>query len=194
LISATDFLEQLANRRRQEQAEALQSLSVPHDLELPRELMIAVNFGGLLSPVLARSVYASAQACIGPPTSDPLILLKYFAAHPGCNWNLSTGVESGIIAVEFDHVAARESLAYLCAGDDDWHRTLRFDTAHACFALFELSTPCIRSRFNRFPGLTVHCRDGILVPPSIVAGRELAYVDPFARLEAAPRWLLSSGP
>lgn len=194
MISATDFLQQLAGRRRQAQAEVLESLAIPQDVELPRELRIPVNFGGRVSPVLARSVYAPPQAHIGYPTCDPVQLLKYFAAHPGCNWNLSTGVEAGIIAVEFDYVAARESLAYLCEGDDDWHRTLRFETVSACFALFGLSAQRIRPRFNRYPGLRVHCRDGVLIPPSIVSGRKLAYVDPFARLTATPGWVLSSGP
>jgi hypothetical protein len=39
LISATDFLEQLATSRRQAQAEALQSTPIPQGVELPRELI-----------------------------------------------------------------------------------------------------------------------------------------------------------
>jgi hypothetical protein len=47
LISAEIFLEQLAERRRQAQAEALQSLPVPQDVVLPQDLTIAVDLGGM---------------------------------------------------------------------------------------------------------------------------------------------------
>lgn len=194
MISATTFLEQLATSRHQAQAEALQSLPIPQDVELPPELVVAVSFGGLVSPVLARSVYAPLSACVGAPSSDPVQLLQYFAAYPDCNWNLCTRVDAGIIAAEFDNDLARESLAYLCAGDDDWHRTLRFDSAKARIALFALTAQRIRPKFNRLPGLSVHCGDRVLIPPSIVAGKGLAYLDSLARLAATPGWLLSSGP
>jgi hypothetical protein len=192
LISTETFLEQLADRRRQAQAEALQLLPAPQDVELPLELVIAAKFGGLVSPVLARSVYAPLSAYIGSLSSDPVQLLQYFAAFPDCNWSLTTGVQAGITVAEFDCDFALESLAYLSGDEDDWRRTLRFETAQASFALFALSAQRIRPRFNRFAGLRVHCGDSILIPPSVVGGRRLEYVDPFARLAATPMRLLSS--
>ena len=120
LISAATFLEQLADRRRQAQAEALQSLSIPQDVVLPQELRIAVNFGGLVSPVLARSVFAPLGAYKGIPSCDPAQLLHWFATYPDCNWALSTGVEAGIIAAEFDYGLTQQSLVDVTLSVRSW--------------------------------------------------------------------------
>ena len=152
MISAETFLEQLADRRRQAQADALRSLSIPQDVVLPQELRIAVNFGGAVSPVLARSVYAPSEAYIGIPSSDPALLLHWFATYPDCNWALSTGVEAGIIAAEFDYGLTQQSLVDVNDWEDDWHNTLRFETAQACFALFAISAQRISPKIQPLHG------------------------------------------
>lgn len=186
------FLAALAAKRRAEQARNRPALTLSPGFPLPRELEIAAKHGWFLQPVLAHSIYASEDARVGVPDNTRAQIESWAAAYPDCNWELTTGRDSGVIALKADMRVAFESLRQLCC--NDWstlERTLRFEAgAHGRVALFQYGENILRSRL---PGFRVMSNgETILVPPSRLSRDiEFFYSDPFAVLAEPPQWLLA---
>lgn len=191
------FLAALAVRRRAEQARNRPTLPLPPDFCLSRDLEIAIKYGWFIQPVLARSIYVSASARVGVPDNTRAQIEYWAAAYPDCNWELTLGRESGVMAVQADMSVAGESLRLLSSDDcGDFVRALRFEAgAHRWIALFRYleNIPAFRG----LPGVKV-LSDGetVLAPPSRLGpdrlGREFQffYTNPFAPLGDPPQWLL----
>lgn len=184
------FLAELAAKRRAEQARARTALQLSPNFRLPRELELAIKYGWFLQPVFARSTYAGRSARTGVPDNSREQIEYWAATYSDCNWELTVGRDSDVMAIEVDMQVAQESLSAL-GGDDlsAFERTLRYEAgARRSVALFHYAGKICRCAL---PGIRV-LSDGetLLVPPSRLSRDvELSYADPFAAPGDPPKRL-----
>jgi hypothetical protein len=175
------FLAAVAAKRQAEQERNRPALALPPDFTLPRDLEIAAMNRWMVRPVIAQSLYAADRAKVGIPDNMRAQIDYWDSLYKGCNWELTVGRDSGVIAVTADMWAASESLRLLYRGDwTAFESTLRFESgAYRWIALFHYAENILR---RRLPGLRVLSEgETILVPPSrLDRGIELCYTDPFA--------------
>ncbi len=160
--------------------------------ELPPLVVLILNRGWAIAPVLAHSLSASVKkSMVGLPTSDPASLLSIAREHPDCNWAAETG--NGILVFEVNSEAGLPALRHLCQNEWDWRETLHFRRGALQFFAFHHSGRRVRFLGNRFPGLKSHWNGSVvLLPPSwFVFGPPVAYAsDSNAAILDAPAWLL----
>ena len=123
---------------------------------------------------------------IGEATNDFFRLEKLAAENPGCDWRVAIGPPS-LCVLELDEPEGRDSFADLSQeqGDCLTLQARRGDTAWAFFRW--PSGLILRTSAKR---LTTGMRmlgpgDSCAIPPS----RGSSYVNPWADVEAVPRWL-----
>jgi hypothetical protein len=184
-----DFLAEVASSRLETQIEERKAFRAPPGFELPSALQVALRHRWQIAPVLARSELAVNSASGGVPSSDREQIECWLARYPEANWSLVTGPASGVTALEIETRSVSSWLADFTEDEGDWPRTLRFTSGSRCFLLFA-SNAGIQS-LAVYPGLRLHARTRILIPPSrLLNGDQLAYADPHALLLAPPNWLL----
>jgi hypothetical protein len=185
--TAIDFLAEVASLRLQTQLDERKPFRAPLDFELPAPLEVALRHRWKIVPVLARSPLAVNSASCGVPSSDREQVEFWLARYPEANWSLATG-PSGVIGLEIETGLARSWLADFTEDESDWTRTLRFMCGSRRFMLFASNAGF--ESLAAYPGLRVHARTRILIPPSrLPNGDELAYADSHAPLLDPPNWL-----
>ncbi len=184
-----DFLAEVASSRLETQIEERKAFRAPPGFELPSALEVALRHRWQIAPVLARSELAVNSASGGVPSSDREQIEYWLARYPEANWSLVTGPSSGVTALEIETKSASSRLADFTEDEGDWTRTLRFTSGSRYFLLFA-SIAGLQS-LAVYPGLRLHTRTRILIPPSrLPNGDQLAYADSHALLLAPPNWLL----
>lgn len=186
------FLSQVENSRRLMQAEACRGFVMPHELQLPSALDIALEHRWLIAPVDGRSNYALHSGRTFVPSREREEIEYWYAHNLDANWIVQTGARSGVMALEIDPRYICNALVYLAAEDDSWQRTLRFPYRGMWFALFAYSNG-MRTVGERYLGLRLHAGDPIFIPPSVTLdGIRSDYADSGAPLLPAPKWLINA--
>jgi hypothetical protein len=184
------FLTALAAKRRAEQARERSAFTLPTGFRVPWDLERAIQHRWLVQPVLAQSIYASAAARVGVPDNTPAQIESWAAQYRSCNWELTTGRDSGVIGVEMDMRLAWESLRLV--SEDFWEdleSTLWFEAGCRRMALFSYAEnlPRIGRPFADYFKLYTNGKT-ILIPPSCLAGSQLAYRNSSSPA-TVPAWL-----
>lgn len=185
-LDVSTFLARIAADRQREQDAARTGIVLPLDLKLPESLEIALRHRFLIRSVLARSAHALNSAGIGVPSCDRRQLEFWYAQFGNdANWLLQLGDASGVVAVKIELQFARYSLESLAGDDNSWLRTLRFSAGNRWFVLFKYLTGLLP--LASFPGLSLHKRSSILIPPSRTPSEvEFVFADPQAQLLPFP--------
>ncbi|MGA7159233.1 MAG: bifunctional DNA primase/polymerase [Acidobacteriaceae bacterium] len=160
---------------------------------LPREVEEAASRGLRLAPIRSLSRFPSGREQIGSPTVDLVQLRSFAIESPMCNWAMST---DDVIVLEYNSELGRHALCELCDGDwDGWRDTLQFRSGGSGTKrslLFRRTEQKLRNLGARSPGLRLHSRDMILVPPSrFLTGPPLAWLDISAAIKEVPWWLVN---
>ena len=199
MMSVEEFLSSLKQRNlasRMESVFASESATGP--VEIPSELLIAVNRGLLVFPVIGYSKYAATKAAIETATSDLAQIGYWIHLHHGepINWHAATGasVADGAAALEVHGDHGRTALCQACQDDWDWIDTLRSqasDSTRYLFFRWPAGLMC-RSVMQIGPGLILHGEgSSVPIPPSrSVSGIDHVYLSPQAALAPTPEWLI----
>ena len=174
------FLQQLIARRRFEQAQACSSTVLGADFKLPAALSVAIQNHWVISPVLARSPFAPRAAYVGEPDLNPAVIAYWAATYPDANFALVPGPESGVFGLQIDPRKAKYLLQSLDEEEGwDWQQTLRFRAGNSWYAMLAWPEAGLRTSSPSLPGIVVHSRGPILIPPSqSVDDIRLEYDDP----------------
>jgi hypothetical protein len=130
-------------------------------------------------------------------SSDPATIRKWAVKHPGCNWGLATGPDSGVFVLDVDGERGRASLATLEVQHGPLPAALVSHTGREDGGEHRWFTwPVDRNLRNCTgklgDGLDIRAAGGyVIVPPSIhPTGRAYQWADPNLSIADAPRWLL----
>lgn len=194
MIDSDLFLAELAeSRRRAQSAARLGNPFIEDRCDLPLDLDLILEKGGVIQPQLARSPFAPSTARVGV-SSGVRAQVEYWwrCFGEGANWLLDTHA-SRMVALECSVYMTPLKLFCRRGEYQTFERTLRFKASTRIFALFSIPHGRSMSR-GWFNG--VHWRTPVLIPPSrVLCGPgehefELSYVDPSAPLLPAFETLL----
>lgn len=182
--SAESFLAELGHRKSLRGSPEPYTINRQRLAALPPDIAKALEWGWQMGPVSGDSRWAEP---VWPPTNDRLELERWLGRHPEPhNWVVRAGRASGVIAAELQLDVAREAFIHINAADRRWNTTLRFLSQNSWMFLFLPPAGLILNR-NPLPGIRLHCAGNLVfVPPSVLSGRQLAYVNPSARLAEFP--------
>lgn len=194
MIDIDSFLAGVAeNRRLAQSAARVGSASVADRCDLPPDLDLIIEKGGIIQPQLARSPFASPAARVGVPSGERAQVEYWWRCFgEEANWLLDTHASS-IVALECSVYMTPLKLFCRRGEYQTFERTLRFKASTRVFALFSIPSGRSLSR-GWYSG--VHWRTPVLIPPSRVHWGpdehefELSYVDPCAPLLPAFESLL----
>ena len=127
-------------------------------------------------------------------SSDPAIIRRWAARHPGCNWGVACGADSGVWVIDVDGELGNASLRSLVEQHgEEWTRTLAVTTARGQhFYLTYPATGTIRTSAGKLgAGLDVRGEGGyVLCPPSThPSGTPYEWANRLSP-SPAPAWLL----
>jgi hypothetical protein len=174
------FLQKITARRRFEQAQAASATGLPAGFKLPADLLAAIRNHWVISPVLARSPFAARAAYVGEPDSSPAVIAHWAATYPAANFALFPGPESGAFGLQIDLPVAHSLLQSLCDDEGwDWQNTLLFQAGNFWYAILAWPEAGLCATATHLPGIVVHSRGPILIPPSQTADDlRIEYADP----------------
>jgi hypothetical protein len=190
--SAEEFLESLKTVRVPASQPRLSSSDAP-TIEMPASLSSALSRGWHIAPVLARSKDFPKQALAGAPTRDFDQVSQWWEQYfqGGCNWAVELGARSDLLVMEFDYEVGPRVLPHLCGNNWSWRTTLQFTDANARFVCFHHSGERLRAIGRDFPGVRIHRRSCILIPPSTHStGARVSYLNPGSKVLDLQDWLL----
>jgi len=158
--------------------------------KLPIEIIQAASRNWRLVPVPRLSNnpqfdLASASCNLGD-------LQTWADVYPDASWALATGQTSGVVVLEVD-TFARTALQALACSDADWidEEPLLVQTSDRIYAFLSLSQELSLRRKRIAPGIRIlGDGDSVLLPPSLVSGVPLEYVNTNAVVPNPPKWLL----
>ncbi len=182
--SAEAFLAELARRPSSASNPGPHPNAKQPPVKLPADLLNGLERGWEMGPVDGDSRWAGPA---WPPTNDRLDLERWLGRQPGFhNWVLRTGRTSCVIGAELHVDEAREALVLLNESDRRWKTTLRFWSPNSWTFLFLHPAGRILNR-NPFPGIRLYSSGNLIfVPPSVLSGKRLVYMNPNARLAEFP--------
>jgi bifunctional DNA primase/polymerase-like protein len=191
--SAEEFLEHLKKAQAPAASQPRSSSIDSPEIEFDSTLTSALKRGWHIAPVLARSRYFPSKALAGHPTNDFVQISQcweqYFES--GCNWAVEMGARSDLLIMEFDCEVGRRMLPHLCGNNWSWRTTLQFTDQNARFVCFHYSGQPLRAIGRDFPGVRIHQRSCILIPPSTYStGAQVSYLNPGSKVSDVPDWLL----
>lgn len=194
MIDTDFFLAELAEARRRAQSAVRAGSGISSDrCDLPIDLDLILEKGGVIQPQLARSPFAPRSARIGVPSAERAQVEYWWRCFgEEANWLLDTHA-SNMVALECSVYMTPLKLFCRRGEYQTFERTLRFRTSTRVFALFSVPPGHSMSR-GWFSG--VHWRTPVLIPPSRVPsgpdGEEvgISYLDPSAPLLPAFATLL----
>ncbi len=193
--SAEEFLEHLKTAQASIASQPrLSSIDAP-EIEIDSTLASALNRGWHIAPVLARSKNFSSEALAGRPTNDFGQISQWWEQffQSGCNWAAELGARSDLLILEVDYQVGRHMLPNLCGSNWSWRTTLQFTDENARFVCFHHSGERLRAIGRDFPGVRIHRRSCILIPPSAHStGAQVSYLNPGSKVQDAPVWLLDA--
>lgn len=199
MIDAVKFLESFGPDRSLAQGSSTFTLLNPANDDLPAEIVqVAGARRWPVFPLRPLSRFRAARySALGYPTSDLIQLRKWWADLDGvAHWAVQTGPGS-VIVLQMDSRVGRYSLDCLCDGEWDCglSETLQYRAGRALFAVFR--HPDGRARRlspTKFPGIRIHS-DGktVLIPPSLLSGARLAWLDSDAPTLPSPACLSEPG-
>ena len=195
MIDTDSFFAELAeSRRRAQSAARIGSPSESDRCDLPRDLELIVERGGVIQPQLARSPFAPTGARVGVPSAERAQVEYWWRTYGAdANWLLDTAA-SGILAIEFSDRIPPFDLFRRPGEYRTFRQTLTYGSAKKTFALFSIPPGRSMSRgwYSR-----LHWRTPVLIPPSRVSWEldseqefDFSYLDPSAPLLPAPETLL----
>jgi len=190
--SAEEFLESLKTVRVPASQPRLSSSEAP-GIDMPSSLSSALNRGWHIAPVLAQSKDFPSQALAGAPTRDFDQVSQWWEQYfqNGCNWAAELGARSDLLILEVDYHVGRHMLPHLCGNNWSWRATLQFTDENTRFVCFHHSGQRLRAIGRDFPGVRIHRRSCILIPPSTYSsGAEISYLNPGSKVSDVPDWLL----
>lgn len=193
--SAEEFIEHLKTAQASVPSQPTLSPTNAPEIEIDSTLASALERGWHIVPVLARSKDFPRNALAGHPTRDSGRISQWWEQYfkSGCNWAVEIGTRSDLIIMEFDHEVGHHVLPHLCGNDWSWRATLQFTDLNARFVCFRHSGQPLRAIGREFPGVRIHRRSCILIPPSTYnTGAQVSYLNPGSKVLDTPDWLLNS--
>jgi hypothetical protein len=193
--SAEEFLEKLKNAQVPASSQPRSSSSsVP---EMPSGLTSALDRGWYIAPVLAQSRNFPSGALAGKPTNDSVQVRQWWEQYfkTACNWAVEAGARSDLLILEYDYEVGRQMIQRLVAGRMwSWRSTLQFTDPHSRFVCFRHFAQRLRAIGRDFPGVRIHSRSCIFIPPSTYStGAEVSYLNLGSKVLDVPDWLLDAG-
>lgn len=195
MINPVKFLESSCLDRSLAQGPSTLTLLNPANNDLPADIIqVAAGRRWPVLPVRPLSRFCTrSHSALGYPTSDLIQLRKWWAELGGvAHWAVQTGPGS-VIVLEMNSRVGHYSLDHLSDGEWDCglSETLQYRVGRTWFAVFR--HPEGRARRlspAKFPGIRIHS-DGktVLIPPSLLSGVRLAWVDSAAPTLLPPAWL-----
>jgi hypothetical protein len=163
--------------------------------EAEAEVLSLATCGWRLFPCVPR---AKTPLLKGWPTlasSDPVTIRKWAVNHPGCNWAVACGRESGLWVLDVDGEQGRASLRSLVERHgEDWTRTLAVTTARGQHFYFAYPATATIRNGKLGAGLDIRGAGGnAIIPPSThPSGARYEWRNPLNGLApaSAPTWLL----
>lgn len=153
-------------------------------IRLPAEIDLVLSLGHAVAPI----------GCLGRPvifpTTDANELEAAFREYPDCCWAVEL---SSIAILEYLPSAGKGSLSYLCNHDwDYWPETLQYQWGPSLYLLFRRDGEEPLQLGERFPGLRLHTRGLMPIPPSVFGvDTKLRFVNKEASIQGLPQWLRS---
>ena len=196
-MKAEEFLKNLKTAQAPAATQPRSASSDAPEIEIPSSLASALKRGWHIAPVLARSKNFPIKALAGHPTNDFVQVGQWWEQYfkTGCNWAVELGARSDLLIMEFDYEVGRRMLPHLCGNDWSWRSTLQFTDADARFVCFRHSGQRLRAIGRDFPGVRVHSRSCLLIPPSTYStGAQVSYLNPGSKVLYLQDWLLASSP
>lgn len=162
------------------------------------EVLRLVAQGWRLFPCTPRSKTPLLKGWRALASSDPATIRKWAAKHPGCNWGVTTGPDSGVFVLDVDGGKGRASLATVEAQHGPLPLTLTSCTGREDggeHRYFTCPSNCdIRNSQGKVgAGLDVKAAGGFaIIPPSIhpITGRAYQWAVLNVPIVDAPPWLL----
>lgn len=153
--------------------------------------------GWLLFPCAPRNKTPLLKGWPALASSDPATIRKWAVKHPGCNWAVACGADSGVWVLDVDGELGSASLRSLVEQHgEEWTRTLAVTTArgqHFYFAC-PAGTNIKNSTGKLGAGLDVRGEGGYcIIPPSVhPSGVRYEWESPLNghAPASAPAWLL----
>jgi hypothetical protein len=145
--------------------------------------------------LLSEDLEVALVGCLGHPVAEPLSdaneLLEFYQSHPDHQWSLKLGE---VVALEYAPQIGRCALAHLCNHDwDVWPGTLQYRWGNSLYLLFSAEAIQTRELGKRFPGVRLHNRGLLPIPPSCFGnGPQLHFVRLVAPIVRLPKWLRSN--
>jgi hypothetical protein len=195
--SAEEFLKNFKTPQMPASSQPRSSSIVASEIELDSTLTSALKRGWHIAPVLARSKNFPSKALAGHPTNDSVQVSQWWEQYfqSGCNWVAQMGARSDLLIMEFDYEVGRRMLPLLCGNNWSWRASLQFTDPNARFVCFHYSGQRLRAIGSDFPGVRIHHRSCILIPPSIYnTGAQVSYLNPGSKVLDLPDWLLDVRP
>jgi hypothetical protein len=168
----------------------------PH-FEAEAEVLSLAARGWRLFPCVPHTKTPLQKSWHTLASSDPVTISKWAVKHPGCNWAVACGPESGFWVLDVDGEKGRLSLALLEAQHGPLPATLTSHTGrgdggeHRCFS-WPVDRNIRNSAGKLGTGLDIRAAGGyVIVPPSIHStGQAYQWADPNVPIAQAPLWLL----
>lgn len=162
---------------------------------LPEEVLRLAGRGFRLFPVEPRGKRPLILKWQDKATCDVETLLVWAGQHPGCNWGLACGPDSGVFVLDVDGDKGAAAICELCSTfGEEWMDTLIATTARGRHLYYQCPEGAeIRNSASKLaPGLDVRGAGGyVIVPPSVhPSGHEYNWVCEDAPVAPAPAWLL----
>lgn len=199
MIDAVKLLESFGLDRSLAQGSSTLTLLNPANDDLPAEIIqVAGGHRWPVFPLRPLSRFRAARhSALGYPTSDLVQLRKWWGDLGGvAHWAVQTGPGS-VIVLEMNSRVGRYSLDCLCDGEWDCglSETLQYRAGRALFAVFRHPDGHARRLSPvKFPGIRIHSEGKtVLIPPSLLSGSRLAWVDADAPILPSPAWLSELG-
>lgn len=161
--------------------------------------------GWRIFPVLNFSRYAvGTSAMLAHATNDMEQLEAWYIQHPGCNWALATGSESGVLAIEIEGRIGSSSFSWLffdCQKEQVCNpptliSKIENGVSETVYAYFRWPATSARRLLHGViaPGLRLRGEgESVLIPPSVRRdGNRYHYIQPAGVVEVAsmPDWLI----
>jgi putative DNA primase/helicase len=162
--------------------------------ELPEETRYMLELGMRLHPVVKNNKIPLLKNWPEQATTDPGTIALWLKRHPGCNWGIAAGRESGCFVLDVDGDAGRATVAKWCdEHGDSWLRTLAVSTGkgeHLYYLLPEEIT--IKNSVREIaPGIDIRSERGHVVAPGSIHPNGHSYRITNRCPVAAPEpWLL----
>ena len=170
-------------------------LTRKQDVILPEDVLFAATQRWRVFPAVVGGTIPLVKNWHDIKTTTTDDVQHWANQYPDCNWTLATGPGSGVFGIRLSSRASQQKLFDLCEQDDALLTTLNWtylDQRNIAYGLFRWPEGLVNSGLLRsLPSLKPYGQgDCLPIPPSILTGVPLVYIDRKAEILEFPPTLL----